>query len=78
MSGGLGLKREDAVATANFRGSCSSEKQEARGRGLWTALPSRARGRGEGRGGRGAQGDTLTARSQGTRARGRRPPRSDS
>lgn len=38
MTGGLGLKREEAAATANFSGSCSSEKQEVRGRGLWTAL----------------------------------------
>lgn len=56
MSGGLGLKREEAAATANFRGSCSSEKQEARGRGLWTELPSRGRGRSEGMGWTGGTG----------------------
>lgn len=36
MTGGLGLKREEAAATANFSGSCSSEKPEARSRGLRT------------------------------------------
>lgn len=43
MTGGLGLKREEAAATANFSVSCSSEKPEARGRGLRAALPSRSR-----------------------------------
>lgn len=40
MTGGLGLKREEAAAAANFSGSCSSKKQEARGRGLQTELRS--------------------------------------
>lgn len=44
MTGGLGLKREEAVATANFSGSYSSEKPEARGRGLRTTVPSHSRG----------------------------------
>lgn len=42
MTGSLGLKREEAAATADFSVSCSSEKPEARGRGLWAALPSRS------------------------------------
>lgn len=68
MTGGLGLKREEAAATANFSGSCSIEKPEARSRGLRTKVPSRSHSRGytevgrEGAGGWG--GRMLTTGTQ--------------
>lgn len=77
MTGGLGLKREEAAAAANFRGSCSSDKQEARGRGLWPALPSRSPGGSEGRRGRGKV-EMPPAGSQRMPLRARHPLRSNS
>lgn len=70
MTGDLGLKREEAAATANFSGSCSSLKRRSKRTRSLAGAVSLGQSRQRGKEKKGRMVEMVTTGSQKTQVRG--------